>query len=103
MFLHEHRKTAGLGGSRTGAPTVSEKEGLGSLSVCGAYVFHRWRSESLPAHQRPGKLLLGAKFMKRVLQFLIRPGVKVWNSLQQRWHHFQVEVLGMYAPPQIPR
>jgi hypothetical protein len=28
-------------------PTVSEK-GVGSLSVCGAYIFHRWRSESLP-------------------------------------------------------
>src|SRR3989442_9298745 len=26
------------------------KKGVGSLSVCGADVFHRWRSESLPAH-----------------------------------------------------
>ena len=25
-----------------------KKSGVGSLSVCGAYVFHRWRPESLP-------------------------------------------------------
>src|SRR6266702_8920753 len=29
----------------------------GSLSVCGACVFHRWRSESLPAHRSSSRTL----------------------------------------------
>src|SRR5437763_11791935 len=58
----------------------------GSLSVCGAFVFHRWRSESLPAHQRLGKPLLRAKLSKRVLQFLVGTGIKHRDSLQKSWN-----------------
>src|SRR5437867_11195833 len=59
--------------------------------------------KSLPANPRPCKLLFGAKLSEGMLQFLIRARVKIWNSLQQRRHSSQGEVLRVYTLLQILR
>src|SRR5712692_5437360 len=101
MFRHERQKKPVRRAVESVLELFEKKERGESLSVCGACVFHRWRSESLPAHQRPDKLRLGAKLCERVIQFLIRASIKVWDSLQQPWHRSQVEVLRLNAPLQI--
>ena len=57
------RSSVGWEDSRTGPPTVFRKRGGDSLSVCGAYVFHRWRAESLPVNPLWVPLLERASFL----------------------------------------
>src|SRR5713101_607425 len=94
-FRHEQRKRTRWEYGRNQSDNCFRRKEGGGLNVYEAYVFHRWWSESLRAHQT--NLELHTHLSKRRLQRLIRRRVKLRNTLPLQYlrNRSDVEVTGL--------